>query len=74
MKMTADVFNEIQELNRDGEYGSHAHDVIETLLEAIQAQGGPVCVDCKVNQARYRNGRCSLCDMQLPPEERGERL
>ena len=66
-KMDAERFNLIKRYNK--------HDpIVKELLEAIQAQGGPVCVDCKVNQARYRNGRCSLCDMQLPPEERGERL
>ena len=32
------------------------------------------CRQCHRNRARYSSGCCGLCDMKLPPGERGERL
>ena len=33
-----------------------------------------LCRVCRRNEARYTSGCCALCDMQLPEEERGERI
>lgn len=44
------------------------------LTQEIKLLGGPVCIDCQSNKARYTTDRCSLCDLKLPEDERGERL
>lgn len=47
--------------------------LVQKLCSEVRALGGPVCINCKKNQARYTTDRCALCDLELPPEERGER-
>ena len=44
------------------------------LIQEIELLGGPVCIDCECNKARYTTDRCALCDLKLPQDERGERL
>lgn len=44
------------------------------LIQEVGLLGGPVCIDCQENKARYTTDRCALCDMKLPEDERGERL
>lgn len=48
-------------------------DRVEELIELVRKLGGPVCIDCQENQARYTTDRCALCDMKLPEDQRGVR-
>lgn len=47
---------------------------IKLLVAEVELLGGPVCVNCEKNKARYTTDRCALCDLELPESERGERL
>jgi hypothetical protein len=69
LRLTPNEFRQWRQLAR-----ATTNPQIEALLDEIEALGGPVCIDCEKNKARYTSSRCALCDMQLPEEQRGERL
>lgn len=59
---------------RDDEIDAEAAFRISQLIVEVMKLGGPVCVGCGRNSARYTTDLCGLCDMQLPPGQRGVRL
>lgn len=51
-----------------------SHEGLALLIDSIHALGGPLCIDCTKNRARYTTHRCGLCDLKLQAWQRGEKI
>ena len=58
----------------DDEYADETNRRLKLLIAEVKLLGGPVCIGCQKNKARYSTDLCAICDMNLPEGERGERL
>lgn len=70
MRLTPEEFRELEVYAKPKKHRMNKHTLLlQKAVAEIRALGGPVCVECNENQARYTTDCCALCDAG-----RGERL